>query len=94
MTVEQMEKMFEEKNDLFLKNKEIQGRHDLVAFTLLDKLAPSKINEDMVCAAEHDEIFLSADPETFAANATEQDVETLIRCGIRYSDDFGFCKFV
>lgn len=65
----------------------VTQRSDLYAFILLDKLCPS--TNDIVSCSEHDEITLNIDPAKLANVATEEDVVTLIRCGVRYdkSDD-------
>lgn len=65
-------------------------RPDLHAFLMLDELFPG--TTDMVCSAEHDEIFLDVSEEQVATLTDEQIIE-LSRCGIRYSG-FGLCAFV
>jgi hypothetical protein len=62
------------------------NRPDLHAFLLLDRLAPG--NKDLISAAEHDVFFLDVDMEVLAANATEDDIRDLIRCGVRYDTDY------
>jgi hypothetical protein len=66
-------------------------RRDLCAFIFLEKLAPSDRN--IVFAAEHDEIWLDVDLEKLSAAATEDDILTLVRCGVRWDDD-GLAMFV
>ena len=56
-------------------------RQDLCAFLLLHELVPGKT--DMIATAGHDEIWLRVSPDALAAVATEEDVVTLIRCGVR-----------
>jgi|SRR6478609_2544325 len=68
------------------------NRPDLHAFILLDKLVPSTNDEDIIVAAEHDEIYLSTNIEEFLKVATEADVIDLMRCGVRYQNE-GFCMF-
>jgi hypothetical protein len=58
---------------------------DVCAFLLLYKLAPWE--GDMVTSAEHDETWLAASPEELAENASEDDILTLVRCGIRFDED-------
>lgn len=66
----------------------LHPRPDLCAFLLLHKLAPGEgEGRDMICAAEHDVIYLDVDLEELAANATEADIVTLVRCGVRYGSD-------
>jgi len=75
--------------DEFLEFKRIKApfsfRPDLCAFIILDKLAPSE--RDIVDGAEHDEIWLDVDLEKLSAAATEDDILTLVRCGVRWDDD-------
>ena len=68
-----------------VENK-LHQRPDICAFLLLDKLLPNR-GMDIVCAAGHDEIFLDADIEKLCNIATESDILTLIRCGVRYCED-------
>ncbi len=87
--------VFDEHEDEFtcferVENKRSQ-RPDLHAFLLLDELLPG--SGYMVCAGEHDEIFLDTSADKLFAIATEAQIIELIRCGIRYSDDC-FCMFV
>ena len=89
MDLEKLEKMFEENEDEYLefdniKNK-LSERADLHAFLLIDQLCPS--DQDMIAACEHDEYYLSVEPEYFAKVATEEQVLDLIRCGVSYDPD-------
>ncbi len=74
-----------------IKNK-LSSRPDLHAFMLLDSLIPGY--RDMVGAAEHDETFLSIEPDELAEVATDEQIIDLIRCGVRYDHDDGLCMFV
>lgn len=69
-----------------LVENKLHPRPDLCAFLLLDKLLPNDGN-DMISAAEHDEIYLDINCDELADVATEDDILTLIRCGVRYDDD-------
>lgn len=85
-----LEETFEKYEDEYLefdrvKNK-LHPRPDLCAFLLLDKLLPND-GCDMVCGAGHDEIYLDADTDKLAEVATEEDILTLTRCGVRYETD-------
>ena len=76
-----------------VENK-LHSRPDICAFLLLDKLLPND-GRDMVCAAEHDEVYLDADCEKLAEVATEDDILTLTRCGVHYdSGTDGLAMFV
>lgn len=84
-------------NDEFLKFDRIEKRWcerpDLCAFRLLNAIDPGDC--DLVSAAEHDEIWLSADPVAVAAQATEAQLIDLIRCGVRYDREHEcFAMFV
>lgn len=96
MTAEQIEEIYERHgDDEYIKFERVENkrsnRPDLHAFLLLDELVPG--SGDIVCAAEHDEIFLAISVEELAAVATEAQVIELIRCGVRFSYD-GLCMFV
>jgi hypothetical protein len=97
MTTEELIAVFEEENDEFLKFSRVKERRsncaDLHAFLLLDSLCPDDRCRDIVCGAEHDEIFLRPEPEELAAVATREILIDLIRCGVRYSSDCGLCMF-
>lgn len=94
MTTDEMKAVFESFDDEFIKFERIENprhpRPDICAFLILHDLSPNK--RDMVCAAEHDEIFLDADPETVASVVTPEQIRDLSRCGVRFHDD-GFCMF-
>lgn len=81
-----LKETFEKFNDDYIKFKRVANplhhRPDICAFLLLDKLVPG--NGDMVAAAEHDEIYLDTDCDKLAEVATEDDILTLVRCGVRY----------
>jgi len=68
-----------------VENK-LHSRPDICAFILLDKLVPNE-GIDMVSAAEHDEIFLDTDCDKLSDVATDEDILTLTRCGVRYDSD-------
>lgn len=81
--------LFEKHDDEYscferVENK-ASNRPDLCAFLALDRLAPSD-GGDIITAAEHDEIWLDVDLEKLAANATEDDILMLARCGVRFDD--------
>lgn len=85
---------FEKFNDEFLAFERVETkrsqRPDLHAFLLLDELFPG--NTDMVCSAQHDEIWLEVDNQQLATLSDDQLIE-LIRCGVRH-DGYGACMFV
>ena len=86
--LEKMAELFEKfGNSEYIKFARVENklheRPDLCAFILLDKLVPGA-GRDMIAGAEHDEIYLDVDPRKLAEVATEADVLTLVRCGVRY----------
>lgn len=88
---------FEKFEDEYLKFERVANklhpRPDICAWLMLDKLVTPK-SRDMVCSAGHDEIWLDVDCDELAKVATEQDIETLVRCGIRYSNEHNaLCMF-
>ena len=95
MTMIDLAELFDKHNDEFLKFDRVADpaskRPDLCAFLLLDELMPG--DADIVSSASHDEIWLVVDCEELAKVATEFQIVTLIRCGVRYDSD-GLCMFV
>lgn len=85
-----MHELFEKHNDEFLEFKRIpktdrpSERPDLCAFLYLDKLFPGK--RDMVCSAEHDEIWLDVESKHLK-KLSENDVIYLTRCGVRWDSN-------
>lgn len=82
--------IFEKYADDYLKfgrvENKLHERPDICAFLLLDKLLPDPC-KDIVSAADHDQIYLGVDIEKLAGVATEDDIITLIRCGVLYESD-------
>lgn len=80
---------FEKAEDEYIKFERVENplhpRPDICAFLLLDKLLPG--SGDIVACAEHDEIFLDIDCEKLAEAASEDDIITLSRCGVRFDSD-------
>jgi len=92
-----VKEIFEKNNAEFLKFGNVQNklsqRADLHAFMLLDALLPG--DQDMVSAADHEEIWLDVGIEDLAAVATEAQIVELIRCGVRLDSEFDcLCMFV
>lgn len=91
-----LKETFDKFDDEFLDFERVESplsnRPDLHAFLLLDQLCPG--DKDMICAAEHDEFWLSIDTDALASVATEEQIRDLIRCGIRFDDDVdSLCMF-
>lgn len=102
MTLEELLDLFDQHSDLYLKTEGIKDerklhpRRDLHAFLLLDKLHEGDgKNLNAVASAGHEEIWLQVAPEEIAANAVEEDITDLIRCGVRYDRSYScFAMFV
>lgn len=91
-----LKEVFDKHEDEFLKFERVESprhqRADLCAFLMLHDLAPREPTKkgyvrDMIACAEHDEIWIDSDVAVLAANATEDDIVTLIRCGVRFDAD-------
>lgn len=100
MTTEQLKELFQKYEDEYIMDDRIPAgrrlhrRADLCAFLLLAELVPG--DQNIIGAAEHDEFYISIDPEQLAASEeiTEEDVLTLVRCGLRYDSDCdSLCMF-
>lgn len=91
MTLEDLGACFEKHSDEYIRFERIESprhpRPDLCAFLMLHDLVPQ--SGDMVCAAEHDEIWLGVDEAALVAVATDDIVRDLVRCGVRYGSDTG-----
>lgn len=91
-----LSEFFDQHEDEFLKFERVRNklskRPDIHAFMLLDSLVPGKM--DIVCAAEHDEIFLDVDVKKLVKAATTDQLIDLHRCGVRFDEDGGLCMFV
>ena len=96
MTVDKIIELFETYEDDFLKfdkipaERRLSKRPDLNAFMLLDTLVPE--TEDIVCCAEHDQIYPSVNLDKLTS-ITEEQVSDLRRCGLFIEND-GLSMFV
>jgi hypothetical protein len=85
-----LEEVFAKFEDDYIQFDRVENRTskrpDLHAFMLLEKLLPG--DGDLISAAEHDEFWLDIDLVRLAEVATEEDIQTLVRCGIRYDAEF------
>jgi hypothetical protein len=94
MTVKQMSKLFdkigeEDDVDFFEKTehpiKMEFKRRDLCAFVKLNELVDS--DDDIVSAADHDQIWLGVELEDLAKVITEADIQFLVACGVFISEE-------
>lgn len=60
---------------------------DLSAFMLIHKFMISK-EADVITSAEHDEIYLPSIDDLDLEKITEDDIISLIRCGVRYDQNY------
>lgn len=93
MDTTQLQALFEKHEGEYYKFSRVENKysrlHDLHAFILLDKiLANSENHLEMISAAGHDEIFLAVNVEELAKLITEEQVIELIRCGVRYFNEY------
>lgn len=90
MTIQERFDKFDDDSHKFERVVEKRSkRMDLHAFMLLDEMFPG--TQDMVCGAEHDEIFLSVDLEQLHLRATDDQIQELRRCGVFISIEYGEC---
>jgi hypothetical protein len=86
-----LEEVFEKHDGEYSHFERIENprhpRPDICAFLMLHDLVPG--DRDMVCSAEHDQIWLDTDLEELAERATEAQIIDLIRCGVMYDDETG-----
>ena len=87
MSASELFESFEDEYGNFsaVENK-LSSRPDLHSFIMLNNLFPN--NRDMVCCAEHDEIWLDVCEEQIETLTSDQILE-LYRCGVRYDDESG-----
>jgi hypothetical protein len=83
-----LEKMFAKHDDEYLEFKRIENprhpRPDICAFLMLHEVCPG--TGDMVCSAEHDQIWLDVDVKKLAKVATSDLIRDLTRCGVLYDE--------
>jgi len=91
MTESELRELFEKHDDEYIKFERVENkrsnRPDLHAFLLLDELFPADSDSDIICAAEHDEIYLDITVEQLAGKVTEAEVIELTRCGVRCGEE-------
>jgi len=76
-----------------IKNKPNESA-DLSAFITLHKFVKNK-EADIINSAEHDEIYLMGIEDLNLEKITENDIITLIRCGVRLDKEMEyFCMFI
>ncbi len=62
--------------------KKYSNRHDVSAFILLDKLAPG--GQDLIMGSNNEKIWLNVNINRMLANATDEQLIDLRRCGVFY----------
>jgi hypothetical protein len=92
MTVEELTDLLNQDRDGDFRHVEnkLASRADLHAMILLDQLVPHSKDEpinEMVDAAEHDQIWLNVDVAKLAAVITPEQVIDLRRCGVFFDAD-------
>lgn len=72
---------FKKYEDEYLKYDKLHTcSADLNAFVLLRNLCPS--NKNIISAANRDKIYLEVSPEDLSKVASEEDIITLVQCGV------------
>lgn len=109
MTLDEMIEIYEEYNDReysycndfddMPETEKLHRRSDIHAFLLLDKIferMDSQKNKtaDIVQAAEHDAIYLSRDLEEIAETITKEEIISLAKAGVCFSESDGLFMFV
>jgi hypothetical protein len=69
-----------------LIEQKLHHRPDICAFILIDRLCGG--SGDVISAAGHDQIWLDADLRKLSRTASEEDIQTLRRCGVMYDEEF------
>jgi hypothetical protein len=70
----------------------LHKRPDMCAMLLLDKLCPN--SSDIIQAAEHDIIYFDTSVDDLEGVATEEDILTLVRCGVIIDEYGGLASYV
>lgn len=107
MTLEEMIEVYEEYSENSniddFKNmpdsEKLHKREDLHAFLLLDKIferMDSQVNKkaDIIQAAEHDAIYLSHDLDNIAETITKEEIISLAKAGVCFSEYDGLYMYV
>lgn len=95
-----LKELFEEHADEYLEfNREVNPPSfcpDVCVLNLFNQLAPHyTIGRSIIGVAAYNEIWFDIDPEKVAKSATEDQIISLIRCGVRYDELQGsFTMFI
>jgi hypothetical protein len=89
VTVDELEAFWEAHSNEYLRFERIENPlsrcRDLHAFLLLNKLVPG--SRDIICAAEHDAVWLETKVRELLKIATESELIDLHRCGVMYDSE-------
>ena len=66
----------------------LHPRKDLNAFLLLHQLAPEDNGGDMISNVHDEEIYLEVNVVTLNKNASDEDIQNLVRCGVMYHAEY------
>lgn len=83
-----IQELFAKHDDKFLEDSDEFDCRDLVAFNILKQYRGN--DDKIICSAEHDVIYLNVDINLLAEGSTEDEIITLIRCGVIY-DSYNEC---
>lgn len=81
------------------ESEKLHRREDIHAFLLLDKIferMDSQENKttDIIQAAEHEIIYLSIDLDNIAETITKEEIISLAKAGVHFSESDGLYMFV
>lgn len=67
-------------------SEKLSSRPDVCAIMFLDRWFPSLIDCDLICSAEHDEIWFDISGDQLNT-LTEAQLRDLVCCGMRYDEE-------
>lgn len=81
------------------ESEKLHKREDLHAFLLLDKIFERMASQknktsDIIQAAEHDIIYLSIDLDNIAATITKEEIISLAKAGVCFTEYDGLYMYV
>lgn len=91
-----LEELFDRYSDEYLKFERVENkmhsRQDICAFLILAGLT-NEAGRNIIVASDRDKIWIDVSPDIVAEMAAEEDIITLIRCGVRF-DESNDCFYI
>jgi hypothetical protein len=72
----------------------LHRRRDICALMLLDRLVPGETGNSIINDSDGEFIMLDVDCKELAEVISEEDVITLLRCGVKYDEDYECLVYV